>query len=79
MNNSNNNTRSNTGDIIVPPANINQSINTRVSIGPQHFDILKLIGQGAFGRVFLSKNLINNSIYAMKVISKKLLRTTNEK
>jgi tRNA A-37 threonylcarbamoyl transferase component Bud32 len=49
----------------------------KVAIGPQHFDLLKLIGEGAFGKVIMVKNLLDQKIYAMKVISKKLLRKKN--
>jgi serine/threonine protein kinase len=42
-----------------------------------HFDILKLIGKGAFGSVYIVKNKINQEYYAMKVISKKLLKKKN--
>lgn len=48
-----------------------------VKIGAQHFELLKLVGKGAFGRVILARNLINDCTYAMKVISKKLLRKKN--
>ena len=48
-----------------------------VKIGPQHFDILKLIGEGAFGKVFLVKNKISKALFAMKVISKRLLKKKN--
>ena len=46
-------------------------------IGPQHFDLLKLIGEGGFGRVLLVRNCLNRELYAMKVISKALLRKKN--
>lgn len=52
-------------------------VNRRYDIGPQHFDLLKLLGEGAFGKVFIVKNCLNNKIYAMKVISKKLLQKKN--
>jgi p70 ribosomal S6 kinase len=47
------------------------------TIGPQHFDILKLIGEGGFGKVILVRNKLNDKVYAMKVISKKLLKKKN--
>lgn len=48
-----------------------------MQLGPQHFDVLKLIGEGAFGRVCLVRNRINDKVYAMKVITKKLLVKKN--
>jgi serine/threonine protein kinase len=48
-----------------------------LKIGAQHFELRKLIGAGAFGKVILATNLLNDRIYAMKVISKKLLRKKN--
>ena len=48
-----------------------------VTIGPQHFDLLKVIGEGAFGKVILVRNILDNRKYAMKVLSKKLLKKTN--
>lgn len=48
-----------------------------VQIGPQHFDLLKLVGEGAFGKVLLVRNRLNKQLCAMKVISKKLLKKKN--
>lgn len=48
-----------------------------ITIGPQHFDLLKLLGTGAFGKVVLVQGRIDRKLYAMKVISKKLLRKKN--
>lgn len=48
-----------------------------VTMGPQHFDLLKLIGEGAFGKVILVRNRLSRQLLAMKVISKKLLRKKN--
>ena len=46
-------------------------------IGPQHVDLLKLISEGAFGKVILVRNRLNKSLHATKAISKKLLRKKN--
>ena len=37
------------------------------------FEILRLIGKGAFGKVFLIQNLVNKKLYAMKCIRKDLI------
>jgi tRNA A-37 threonylcarbamoyl transferase component Bud32 len=56
-----------------------QQVTTKVeiSIGPQHFELLKLLGEGAFGKVILVQSRLNHEYYAMKVISKKLLKKKN--
>jgi serine/threonine protein kinase len=54
-----------------------------VQLGPQHFELICKIGQGAFGQVLLVRPRIESTVthenkaYAMKVISKKLLRAKN--
>jgi protein-serine/threonine kinase len=41
--------------------------------GPDDFQILKLIGKGTFGQVFQVRKKDTNRIYAMKVLSKKVI------
>ncbi|EGV61913.1 Serine/threonine-protein kinase [Yamadazyma tenuis] len=43
------------------------------SYGPEDFEILRLLGKGTFGKVYQVKKRDNNRIYAMKVLSKKVI------
>ena len=43
------------------------------SFGPDDFEILKLIGKGTFGQVFQVRKKDTKRIYAMKVLSKKVI------
>jgi serine/threonine protein kinase len=43
-------------------------------VSPKDFELLKVIGMGAFGKVVQVRNKKSNKILAMKVISKRLLR-----
>lgn len=45
----------------------------RVPVGPNDFQILKLIGKGTFGQVYQVKKKDTHRIYAMKVLSKKVI------
>ena len=36
-------------------------------IGPQHFVLLNLLGEGAMGKVILVRCVLNNKLYEMKV------------
>ena len=42
-------------------------------IGPQHFVLLNLLGEGAMGKVLLVRCILNNKLYAMKVVTQSLL------
>jgi ribosomal protein S6 kinase beta len=68
------------GNSISVPTNldlVNENIASTITIGPQHFELLKLIGEGAFGKVIMVRNRLNQELYAMKVITKKLIRKKN--
>ena len=43
------------------------------TFGPEDFEILKLIGKGTFGQVFQVRKKDTQRIYAMKVLSKKVI------
>ncbi|KAJ5973806.1 hypothetical protein N7481_011016 [Penicillium waksmanii] len=45
----------------------------RKNVGPNDFSILKLIGKGTFGQVYQVKKKDTERIYAMKVLSKKVI------
>ena len=45
----------------------------RKQVGPNDFQILKLIGKGTFGQVYQVKKKDTERVYAMKVLSKKVI------
>ncbi|KAF2747381.1 kinase-like protein [Sporormia fimetaria CBS 119925] len=52
---------------------INFHKSTKKQFGPEDFEILKLIGKGTFGQVFQVRKKDTGRIYAMKVLSKKVI------
>ena len=52
--------------------------NSPSKITENDFTPIKLIGKGSYGSVFLVRFKKNNKVYAMKVLSKSLLRTQNQ-
>lgn len=50
----------------------------RPRITPQDFDILSLVGQGAFGKVFQVQHRASGRIYAMKVMKKAAVLEKNQ-
>jgi serine/threonine protein kinase len=47
-------------------------------VKPSHFDFLKTIGQGSFGRVYLVRYHTDQKVYAMKVLGKEHIKMRNE-
>jgi serine/threonine protein kinase len=49
------------------------------TININHFDVVKVIGRGSFGKVYLVKNKDNNEFYAMKVLKKEAISSPNQR
>ncbi|EGW33203.1 uncharacterized protein SPAPADRAFT_150965 [Spathaspora passalidarum NRRL Y-27907] len=49
------------------------SLDVKKSYGPDDFEVLRLLGKGTFGQVFQVKKRDTDRIYAMKVLSKKVI------
>ena len=45
----------------------------KVAVGPENFQILKLIGRGTYGQVYQVRKKDTSQVYAMKVLSKKVI------
>jgi len=62
-------------DSAVQPAALEESAAKKHRFAsPKDFELLKVIGMGAFGKVLQVRNKRNKQVLAMKVISKRLLR-----
>lgn len=48
-------------------------VDSRKLYGPDDFDVLRLLGKGTFGQVYQVRKKDNGRIYAMKILSKKLI------
>ncbi|CCH42551.1 hypothetical protein BN7_2095 [Wickerhamomyces ciferrii] len=49
------------------------SITRKKQYGPTDFEVLRLLGKGTFGQVFQVRKIDTDRIYAMKVLSKKVI------
>lgn len=49
-----------------------------IAIGPQHFEMLCLLGSGATARVILVRCLLNQRVYAMKVLDKSTFQSESQ-
>ncbi len=47
-------------------------------ISIRDFEIINLLGKGAYAKVVLAKNIYNNKLYALKVIDKDFLRLVSK-
>ena len=48
------------------------------AIGPQHFEMVCLLGKGATARVILVRCTLNQRVYAMKVVDKSTFQTESQ-
>ena len=56
-----------------------ESINTiSKDIGIDDFELIKILGKGTFGKVFLAKYKKDNLFYAIKVLKKEFIKQTNQ-
>ena len=62
---------------LLDESDINDS-NYDYKISEKDFTPIKLIGKGSYGNVFLVRYQKNNNLYAMKVLSKSVLRMQNQ-
>lgn len=64
-----------TGEILI---NWEYTATKKRHYGPQDFEVLRLLGKGTFGQVYQVKKRDTMRIYAMKVLSKKVIVKKNE-
>ncbi|XDT45391.1 C2 domain profile [Nakaseomyces glabratus] len=64
-----------TGEILVK---WHYTLTKKRHYGPQDFEVLRLLGKGTFGQVYQVKKKDTKRIYAMKVLSKKVIVKKNE-
>ncbi|UYV77225.1 SGK1 [Cordylochernes scorpioides] len=51
----------------------------RMRVKPSQFEFLKVIGKGSFGKVFLARHKEEKTIFAVKVLQKKMILRKNER
>ncbi|CAL9728270.1 serine/threonine-protein kinase Sch9p [Monosporozyma unispora] len=64
-----------TGDILIK---WHYTATKKRHYGPQDFEVLRLLGKGTFGQVYQVKKKDTKRVYAMKVLSKKVIVKKNE-
>ncbi len=58
---------------------INLGPSEKPSVKPSDFEFLRTIGKGSFGKVFSARHKKEDTIYAIKVLNKKMILKRNEK
>ena len=56
----------------------NLAYRTLEFVSKNDFNVLKVIGKGAFGTVYLVTHRVTEQVYAMKVVSKELLLRSDQ-
>lgn len=75
MNNNNNiKSNSNGNDEMV-----NLGASEKLHVKPSDFEFLRTIGKGSFGKVYSARHILEDRIYAVKVLNKKMILRRNEK
>ncbi|KAK1270852.1 Serine/threonine-protein kinase AtPK2/AtPK19 [Acorus gramineus] len=64
-------------DVEVKPCDCTDQSTEKWSVGLEDFEVLKLVGQGAFGKVYQVKKKDTSEIYAMKVMRKDKIMEKN--
>lgn len=65
------------GDMCAAPTRPTKKIGSPAAVGYNDFEIIKPISRGAFGKVYLARKKDTGQLYAMKSMSKELLRRKN--
>jgi hypothetical protein len=52
-------------------------VNVKKKVSHADFEVLKLVGEGGFGKVYQVRHILTQRIYAMKTLRKKFLVNTN--
>ena len=72
--------RNSTGDISFIPASMvpnSRPISSSSTINKENFKILRVIGRGSFGKVFLVRKRDTKELFAMKVLKKENIMARN--
>ncbi len=56
---------------------IRDILNPAITISKDDFNLIKVVGRGTFGKVFLVRKRDTNQVYAMKVLKKEQIASRN--